>query len=53
MEEYFIFLDNLRDSGVTNMFGAARYLQEEFGMSRLDSNKILKAWMETFKERHP
>ena len=28
--EYFEFLNELRDSGVTNMFGAAPYLQEAF-----------------------
>ena len=28
------FLNDLRDSGVTNMFGAAPYLQNEFGLDK-------------------
>ena len=28
------FLNDLRDSGVTNMFGAAPYLQKEFGLDK-------------------
>ena len=46
--EYFAFLDGLRDSGETNMFGAGAYLEEEFEMKRHDARKIVKAWMETF-----
>jgi len=45
-QEYFEFLDNLRDSGETNMFGAAPYLQEEFGLDRHEARDILKQWME-------
>lgn len=30
--EYFEYLDELRESGVTNMFGAAPYLVSEFGI---------------------
>lgn len=33
-EKYFDFLDDLRESGVTNMFGATPYLIEEFGVDR-------------------
>ena len=31
-EEHKEFLDELRESGVTNMFGAVPYLQEEYGI---------------------
>lgn len=52
-EEYFEFLDMLRESGVTNMFGAVPYLMEEFDHLAYDEARdILKAWMETFAERH-
>ena len=51
-EEAFLFLDALRESGVTNMFGATPYLQEEFDISGKEARKILVEWMETFKERH-
>jgi hypothetical protein len=29
--KYWIFLENLRRSGVTNMFGSASYVVDEFG----------------------
>jgi len=38
MEQYYNYLNDLRDSGVTNMFGASPYLQEEFGLSRYELN---------------
>ena len=47
-ERYFTFLDNLRKSGATNMFGAAPYLQNSFGIDRTEARKIHIAWMETF-----
>mgnify|MGYP003125132628 FL=1 len=43
-----IFLDNLRESGVTNMFGAGSYIQEEFGVTKYDAQRFLIKWMETF-----
>lgn len=51
-EEYFEYLDALRETGVTNMFGAAPYLESEFEMSRKDARDILVEWMETFEQRH-
>jgi hypothetical protein len=50
MEKYFSFLNVLRDSGVTNMFGASPYLQSEFGLNRSEAKKVLAAWMNSFKE---
>lgn len=49
MKQYFEYLNDLRDSGVTNMFGAAVYLQRDFGLSRQESRDILLKWMESFK----
>lgn len=51
-EEMFEFLDDLRESGETNMFGAGPYVQEAFGLSRADARKVVMEWMETFSERH-
>lgn len=51
-EEYFQYLDALRESGITNMFGAAPYLQREFDLTRYDARDILIEWMETFEQRH-
>ena len=50
MKEYFNFLEVLRDSGVTNMFGAAPYLQQEFGLSRTEARKVLGEWMNSFNK---
>lgn len=51
--EYFRYLDTLRDSGVTNMFGAAPYLEEAFELDKRQAKKYLTAWMEYFTEGHP
>jgi hypothetical protein len=51
-EKYFIFLDNIRETGKINMFGAAPYLQEAFQLNRYDAKDILLEWMDTFAERH-
>lgn len=46
--EAFEFLDDLRASGVTNMYGAAPYLQRRFGFDITEARAMLKAWMNTF-----
>ncbi len=53
MEEYFEYLEQLRESGVVNMFGAAPYLQAEFPELEQDKKRageILWAWMDSYKE---
>ena len=53
-EEMFEFLDDLRDSGITNMFGAGPYLREEFPhLDRDTARDVVVLWMKTFSERHP
>ena len=39
------FLDDLRESGTVNMFGAAMDLREEFGFDKSMSRELLSAWM--------
>ena len=51
-EIIFEYLDNLRESGGTNMFGAGAYVEDEFGLSRREAGDLLVEWMETFEERH-
>jgi len=48
MEEYFTYLDGLRASGVTNMFGAAPYLERKFVINRKQAMIILSAWMNSY-----
>ncbi len=52
-EEVMVYLDDLRVSGVTNMFGAGSYIREAFDVSKVDASFLLKEWMETFHLRHP
>jgi hypothetical protein len=46
--EFFEYLDELRESGETNMFGAGPYLREEFGLGRETATSVLIAWQRTF-----
>lgn len=50
-EEHFNYLDNLRESGVTNMWGAAAYLEEALDVPKQDAKKYLAHWMATFGAR--
>ena len=50
-KEHKEYLDSLRESGITNMFGAAPYLQPAFPeLSIKESREILSEWMRTFGE---
>ena len=52
-DEHLEYLDGLRESGVTNMFGAGAYLREVFDdLKRGQEHKVLAYWMDTFSERH-
>lgn len=48
--EYYSYLNNLRASGITNMYGAAPYLANEFGITKDKARKILSSWMENYDE---
>ena len=50
-EEVFLFLDGLRASGVTNMWGAGAYLEQVYDMNKRDAKDYLLEWMRTFSER--
>ena len=45
---YWIYLENLRRSGIVNMFGAAPYLEADFGLDRREARKILAEWMNNY-----
>ncbi len=47
-DEHLEYLDDLRESGETNMFGANPYVQREFGLTRAEASPIVSYWMETF-----
>lgn len=50
MGRYTEYLEDLKDSGVTNMFGAAPFLMEEFGLTRKEATSILGDWMRNYGE---
>jgi hypothetical protein len=45
VHEAYLYLNRLRESGATNMYGASPYLQEEFGMDRREASRTLTDWM--------
>ena len=46
--KHWIFLENLRRSGKTNMYGATPYLMEKFGLERREAQEILADWMKNY-----
>lgn len=46
--KYWIYLEELRRSGVTNMFGAVPYLMGEFDLDRREARAILVDWMNNY-----
>ena len=51
--EWYQYLESLRQSGVTNMYGARPYLQdymEERGVSCVEAANILFSWMQNYED---
>jgi hypothetical protein len=46
----FEFLNRLRESGETNMFGASPYLACAFDLPKREASKILQEWMQWVNE---
>ena len=46
--EHLEYLDTLRKSGDTNMFGATPYLSRRFNLTHPVAREILIYWMQTF-----
>lgn len=49
-ENYYHFLENLRQSGVCNMWGASIYLEDAYGLSREDAGTVLCNWIQNYEE---
>ena len=45
------FLNDLRESGITNMLGAGPFLEREFWLSPDEARAYLAEWMTTFGKR--
>jgi predicted KAP-like P-loop ATPase len=50
VREEFLYLNRLRESGDTNMWGASPYIQEQFFVNRKEASKILTDWMAWVQE---
>ena len=49
--ETFKYLDDLKDSGVVNMFGATDHIINHFGYTREQSKQLLMEWMGSHKSK--
>lgn len=47
----YIYLEQLRLSGMTNMFGAAPYLARKYGLDYEVAKKVLSDWMRTYNRK--
>lgn len=48
-DDVFNYLEDLRESGDTNMFGAVPYIQEQFQIDKYVAKKFLLDWIESYK----
>lgn len=46
--EHWIYLENLRRSGVVNMFSATPYIMDEFDVDKKEARAILMDWMNNY-----
>jgi hypothetical protein len=51
LTEAFEYLDDLRESGVTNMFGASSYVVSVLGWPRTEARSATQLWMQTFSNK--
>lgn len=47
-QEVFNYLNELRESGDTNMFGASPYIINEFELPSNEAKRLLSLWMSNF-----
>jgi len=50
-DEIFEYLDNLRESGICNMYESGKFVREEFGLDRYEARDIVIEWMQTFSQK--
>ena len=51
-QEHLDYLDELRESGITNMFGARPYLMQSYPeLNNKEAKEIMNYWMENFDNK--
>lgn len=48
IEQIYVFLNKLRESGEINMLEATPRIQKEFGMSKHESRRTLLDWLKSY-----
>tara|TARA_R100000655_G_scaffold77867_1_gene117162 strand:+ start:18457 stop:18654 length:198 start_codon:yes stop_codon:yes gene_type:complete len=51
-KEVFLFLDILKESGVTNMLGSVPYIMAEFNINKIKSRKLLISWIKNIENEN-
>ena len=51
-DEHLEYLDDLRESGETNTFGASEYIEYWFDNSKNEARIIAKYWMKSFGDKN-
>lgn len=51
-DDMLTYLDDLRESGETNIYGARPYLMDAFDLDRQQAGTVLSYWMDTFGKRY-
>jgi len=46
--EVYLYLEQLRETGETNMFGASAYLEKHFELPKIEARKYLADWMKQY-----
>ncbi len=49
--QVYTYLDELRESGVTTMMGAPRYVREKFGVGKHEAISLVSGWTRDFEAR--
>ena len=44
------YLNELRESGATNMFGAGPYVENVFELDKQESRRLVSLWMSNFND---
>ena len=52
VREMFIYLDDLREGGTVNMFGAYPLLAKTFSIERSVAKKVWSQWAKSYAARH-
>ena len=50
--EVFLYLEELKESGITNMFGASSFIMADFKCSQYMSRRYLSAWMKNYQKEY-